>query len=89
MAISQQVVCSECNYSKSTEELFWDLSLEYSSGGSVSSQLEHFMKVEEGIEWKCSREGCASNTASIKHCLIRSPKILVLQLKRFAMVDNE
>lgn len=89
MAISQTFQCVSCGFSKSMEELFLDLSLEHSNGGSVQAQLEHFMATEGGVEWKCPKEGCGSNDARLGHRMARSPRILVLQLKRFAVVNNE
>jgi ubiquitin C-terminal hydrolase len=89
MSIAQTVICPVCGFAKSWNELFWDLSLEHSNGGSVLNQLQHFMQDETGIEWSCPREGCPSKEARMSHKICATPRILMLQLKRFAMMNNE
>lgn len=49
---------------------------------SVQFLVEKFMETELNVEWKCPK-GCQSERASLSHKFARSPKVLMLQLKRF------
>jgi ubiquitin C-terminal hydrolase len=90
LSIQHTLACQECGQGRSFEEPFLDLSLEHVASDEavpVSVLLEHFMQTERDLEWKCPL-GCTGGRATLAHCMARSPRILLLQVKRFATSED-
>ncbi len=90
MSIQHTQACQQCGQGRSFEEPFLDLSLEHVASDEavgVSVLLQHFMQTERDLEWKCPK-GCADGRATLAHCMVRSPRILLLQVKRFATSED-
>ncbi len=90
LAIQHTLTCNDCGHNKVFEELFLDLSVEHLAPDladapalSLGSLLEHFMQTERDLEWKCP-QSCPSERASLAHKLSRSPRVLLVQVKRFS-----
>lgn len=78
-------VCQQCHHQTSAVEPFNEFSLDLpqdSSAGSVllGDLLRNFLQEEE-VEKKCNK--CSCTKATVSHCIVKTPRVLVLHLKRF------
>lgn len=77
--IKSTIKCAFCNHKSIKIEEIWDVSVEFSP--SLKSSLKNFTKNED-IEFYC--DSCKKNRRASKQLqFINTPKVLIVQLKRF------
>jgi ubiquitin C-terminal hydrolase len=85
--LRNQLQCVSCGFTSSTFDMAMDLSLDMHKGvHNLEEALRRFQATEtldKANRWKC--HGCKKLVCAQKHLTIHtSPRVLVLQLKRFA-----
>ncbi|KAL5662499.1 hypothetical protein ACJX0J_029624, partial [Zea mays] len=89
-ALLSQVKCLVCNRESNKTDEIMDISLDLPGSSSVADALARFFKPEilEGAN-KYSCERCKTLTSAQKQMfMLRAPKVLVIQLKRFEGING-
>jgi ubiquitin C-terminal hydrolase len=78
--------CCSCGYSTSKREAFKCIPLDLHNSGTKSvKQLIDFFFTAEPVDARC--ENCPNKDSLLQRRLLRLPRVLVVQLKRFGEVD--
>jgi ubiquitin C-terminal hydrolase len=86
--VVSQIKCSLCNYIVQNPELFCNIDVDIETGVSLPDLIGEFYALHPVNEWKCDKCGNVSCGGRVLK-ITRTPRILVITLKRFDAQGNK